>query len=254
MRVPCVLLSVPLLVFSPFGMAAPTADLVEPVVIHHNEQSGVEVVFLAGGTAACPASAHCYAVLDRAAKQAVMIDPGPETARVMYGWLCARDLVLRYVCVTHAHRDHVGGLGDVVGHSRARIVAHRVEARRFPRRWRPLAEGEEGPGLPADRYLFLTDRQTLRCGHMTFRVLLTPGHTIGSLCFELVGEGIVFVGDTIFRESIGRTDLRGSAGTFCLIEYARVNILSLPEDVQLWPGHDDPTTVGHEKRYNPAFK
>ena len=85
-------------------------------------------------------------------------------------------------------------------------------------------------------------------------MLLTPGHTIGSQCYELVGADIVFVGDTIFRENIGRTDLADSAGEFCLLAYAEVQLLSLPEAVRLLPGHGDPTTVGHERRYNPFLK
>ena len=253
MSAPRILAAPPLLMLAWMGCTL-GEHATEPTVIARIGEAKMEVVFLAGGTAAFPHSAHCYAVIDTQSRQAVVIDAGPKIARAMRDYLDRRKVTVRYICITHAHTDHLAGLGDLLVGTAPRIVTHRVEALRFPPQWRPRSATSHGEGLPEETFLFLTDRQTLECGHFTIRALLTPGHTIGSLCYELLDADIVFVGDTIFRGSIGRTDLPDSAGAFCLRAYIQVQLLSLPETVQLLPGHGGPTTVGHELRYNPFFR
>ena len=91
--------------------------------------------------------------------------------------------------------------------------------------------------------------QTLPLGTHTLRVLHTPGHTPGGVCFYEADEKVLFSGDTIFEESIGRTDLGGKHEQ--LIHSIRTELLPLPDDVQILPGHGGATTIGHERRYNP---
>ena len=109
--------------------------------------------------------------------------------------------------------------------------------------------GQQMPPLvPVGEYL--VDEQTLQLGHTLIRVLHTPGHTPGGLCFYLPNEKMLFSGDTLFQGSVGRSDLPGG-DVEKLIRGIWDKILSLPDDVTVYPGHGPTTTVGDERRTNP---
>ena len=102
---------------------------------------------------------------------------------------------------------------------------------------------------PADA--FLQDGETLQVGHMSFTVLHTPGHSPGGIC--LFGEGVLFSGDSLFAESIGRCDFPGASETE-LVAALQKKILPLPDDVKVYPGHGPGTTIGWERQHNPYLQ
>jgi glyoxylase-like metal-dependent hydrolase (beta-lactamase superfamily II) len=109
-------------------------------------------------------------------------------------------------------------------------------------------------GLPFENYAgqlhFLQEHDTVALGEDELKVLLAPGHSPGSICFYCEKQKFVIGGDVLFRESIGRTDLPGGNHA-ALIKNIREKLFVLPEDVTVYPGHGSPTTIGHEKKYNP---
>jgi hydroxyacylglutathione hydrolase len=157
-------------------------------------------------------------------------------------------LSIRLIVNTHGHLDHVYNNGAFKQRTGAPLAIHPADLAFLER----LGEMAAAWGLPPVDSpapdLLLHDGNKLEIGAFTLDVIHTPGHTPGSIC--LYGSGVLISGDTLFRESIGRTDLPG--GSFPqLIESIRSRLLVLPDDTAVYPGHGPPTTIGHERRRNP---
>lgn len=190
---------------------------------------------------------NAYILADRESGAAVLIDPGEE-AELFLRRLATERLALEAVWLTHAHVDHVLGVGRV-------LAAHPVPLYLHPAD-RPLYDGlpeqagwfgleAEAPPPPDHD---LADGQRLTLGGLVFEVLHVPGHTPGHVVF--VGHGVALVGDVLFAGSIGRTDLPGGE-TQTLLASIRERLLPLPEETIVYPGHGPETTIGHERRTNP---
>lgn len=194
-----------------------------------------------------PIQANCYILGCEETQEAVVIDPGGEADRILMT-LARSNLKLRYIINTHGHFDHVGAnkrLKDVTG---APILIHRLDAPMLDQlsasaaSWGLSAEDSPAP----DR--MLEEGDTVTFGTITLKVLHTPGHTQGGI--SLFTDGCVFVGDTLFAGSVGRTDFPGgNAAT--LKQNIQAKLFSLADDVIVYPGHMEPTTVGKERRTNP---
>ena len=109
--------------------------------------------------------------------------------------------------------------------------------------------GGDQIGLEAD-YL-LRDGEELDLIGFRWKVIFTPGHTAGSVCYLVGSEGVLISGDTLFADSLGRTDLP-TASSSAIVKSILERLFVLPEDTMVYPGHGDPTTIGHEKQYNPV--
>lgn len=189
---------------------------------------------------------NCYLVACPETKEAVIIDPGAEGDRILQR---VQDLKLkvRYVLNTHAHIDHIGANEQLRKALRVPLLAHEADLPRYhsPQTGLALFMGKVEVA-PPDR--FLREGDNLQVGTLQIRVLETPGHSPGGIILEI--NGALFVGDTLFAGSIGRTDFQG--GSFPqLIQSIKDKILSYPDDTKVYPGHGPPTTVGDERRYNP---
>ena len=153
---------------------------------------------------------------------------------------------------THMHFDHVLGLHFLQRRYGLQPMCHELEqpvyefAPRMARIWFGL--DMETPLVPVS--VFLSDGQELTVGHTRIRVLHTPGHTPGGLCFYLPDEALLFSGDTLFQGSVGRADLPGGDSE-ALLQGIHSRVLTLPDDVTVLPGHGPATTVGDERRSNP---
>lgn len=194
-----------------------------------------------------PLQVNCYVVYDDRTRDAIVIDPGDD-GRDILDLVRQRDLAVRYVVNTHAHFDHVGAnkvLKDATG---AELLIHEADdkllggtasqARMF---------GMTAPSSPkADRYVKHGD--VLRIGNLSLTVLHTPGHSLGGI--SLVGEGVVFTGDSLFAGSIGRTDFPGG-DLMTLITAIKQNLMTLPDDTVVLSGHGPQSTIGEERRENP---
>ena len=190
---------------------------------------------------------NCYLAADSKSKEAFIIDPGEGVDEIAEA--VERD-GLKPVAITntHAHIDHIAGVEALKEKYSIPFWLHKDDA--FWLDEAPNAAAMFGltfGKIPkVDRWL--KPGETLECGSLRFRIGLAPGHTPGHLLF--VGEGAAFVGDVLFPDSIGRTDLPG--GDYAtLIRSIRRELLPLPDETVVYAGHMEPTTIGKEKRTNP---
>src|SRR6185436_8239410 len=155
------------------------------------------------------------------------------------------------VVASHAHLDHIMAVRAIVEASGAPFLLHQEDleiARYMPEAVRQFL-GQEV--LPApEPSAFPNDGDDLEVAGITLRVIHTPGHTPGSLCLYAADAGLLFSGDTLFRESIGRTDLPGG-DTQLILESITTRLFVLPDDTRVLPGHMQETTIGHERAHNP---
>lgn len=195
-----------------------------------------------------PLAVNCYVAADEATKKAFIVDPGGHNA-YMVNYIREHKLQIEYIILTHGHGDHIGGVpASLEEYPGSKLVACLHE--------KPLLEdanlnmskmtGGVAVSLKAD--LYVTDGQTLKVGDMELKFLHTPGHTPGGMCI-LVGDA-VFSGDTLFLQSIGRTDFPGSSYA-AIKESIEKKLFTLPDDTTVLPGHMAPTTIGFEKENNP---
>ena len=207
----------------------------------------VNVHVLPGG----PIETNAYLLSEPSTGEAVLIDAPEGVWEAVQGLLKADGSRLGALWLTHGHWDHTQGGAEVVRKSGARVLAHEDD--------RPLIETPEVmrplllPGIvvePVKVDRWLKDGEVLDALGERVRVSHVPGHSAGSLQFYFPKAAAAFVGDALFRGSIGRTDLPG--GDFGQLERSiRTRIYTLPEETAVFPGHGDPTTVGEEKASNP---
>ncbi|RLA79595.1 MAG: MBL fold metallo-hydrolase [Deltaproteobacteria bacterium] len=196
-----------------------------------------------------PLQANCYIVACERTRLAAVIDPGGEGPRIV-ATLREAGLTALYIINTHGHFDHTGANRYVKEMTGAELLIHRADAPMILEQSRSAAvwgiQVEDSP--PPDR--FIEEGDVIVIGDVTLEVLHTPGHTPGGV--SLFTDRVVFVGDTLFAGSIGRTDFPG--GDYRqLLDSVRTKIFPLGDDVIVYPGHGPETTVGHERRYNPFF-
>lgn len=200
-----------------------------------------------------PLACNCSVVVDEETGEAAVVDPGDEPEAILdsLARAGAKAVLLLH---THAHFDHIGATGALREATGAAVCLHPEDFglyRSLPEQGRVFGFSFASPP-PVDRAI--ADGEILRFGESRLRALHTPGHSPGSTCFLLEGDpGVLFSGDTLFRQSIGRTDLWG--GSFPAIEASiREKLYRLPERLLVIPGHGEPTTIGEEKRGNPFVR
>ena len=194
-----------------------------------------------------PIMANCFIVGCEKTKEAAVIDPGDEVDRILLT-LADAGLTVKAILNTHGHFDHVSGNSRLQSATGAPLMIHRLDAPMI----KSLSQSAAAWGLRAedspDPDRFLEDGDTVSFGEITFNVLHTPGHTPGGIAFH--ADGAVFVGDTLFAGSIGRTDFPG--GNYDqIIASIREKLFSLGDDVVVYTGHGPETTIGREKKTNP---
>ncbi len=204
-----------------------------------NEKPDIEIRRFVVG----PIQTNCYAVVSNG--HAIVIDPGAAGAAI------ARelgDVVVDEIIATHGHGDHVGGVKALADATGAPFWIGEPDAERATHSGSPgslgIAYDDDAP--MASR--FLAEGDEVRVGDATFQVLEAPGHTPGGIV--LLGEGVAFVGDTIFKGAVGRTDLPGGSPTVLAEALKRLRD-RIPAETVLLPGHDDATTMADELRSNP---
>lgn len=191
---------------------------------------------------------NCYIVGCEETREGVVIDPGGHPERIL-AVLKRSGLTIRYVLNTHCHFDHMGANAEIVAATRAPLALHPLEI--------PLLRargGAEWFGVPVPESplpdLELADGQGLDVGRLHLRVLHVPGHSPGGVAFYEPDEGVVFDGDVLFADGVGRADLPGGDWE-TLVRSIREVLFALPDETVVYPGHGPKTTIGHEKRHNP---
>jgi glyoxylase-like metal-dependent hydrolase (beta-lactamase superfamily II) len=196
-----------------------------------------------------PVMANCYLLYDESSRHGVVVDPGAEPDRVL-SRIGELGLQVEAILLTHAHFDHIGAVEPVREKTGAPVYIHRLEGDWLTD---PRKNGSGlWPGMEpircreADHHL--DGGESLVFFGQTFRVLHTPGHSPGSVTYAL--DGLVLSGDVLFAGSIGRTDLPG--GDFdTLMRSIHDQLMVLPEETRVYPGHGPETTVGREQEANP---
>jgi hydroxyacylglutathione hydrolase len=191
---------------------------------------------------------NCYVVGCEETKEGVIIDPGGHPDRIL-AEVDRRGLTVKYVLNTHGHFDHTDANGAIVAATGALLALHPED--------RTLLAASGGAalfGLEADQSpppdLDLRDGDQLEVGRLCFKVLHTPGHTPGHVCFYEAEEGAIFDGDVLFYRGIGRTDLPGGSWQQ-LAASIQDQLFALPDGTAVYSGHGPATTIGEEKRLNP---
>jgi hydroxyacylglutathione hydrolase len=197
---------------------------------------------------------NCYLVGDNATHQAVVIDPGADSERIA---LRIQQLGLKLVAIlnTHGHFDHIMDAWTLKERMGGEIYLHSKDEAIFQQSMAGMGS-IFGPkkrvmGDKIDRNL--QEGDSLEFGRIRLQVLETPGHTPGHVSFHMCDAGIVFVGDTLFAGSIGRTDFPGGSYSQ-LIRSVREKIFPLDGKTIVHPGHGPETTVEREKKTNPFFR
>jgi len=194
-----------------------------------------------------PLQANCFIVGCEETHQAAVIDPGGDADKILLA-LAREKLTLKAIINTHGHFDHVSGNKELKKATGADLMVHPKDAPMLAQLSQGAAMwGMKSEDSPApDRLLEEGDK--VQVGHIVFTVFHTPGHTPGGI--SLYADKTVFVGDTLFAGSIGRTDFPG--GDFnTLINSIQTKLFTLPDDVTVYTGHMGATTIGREKKYNP---
>ena len=197
-----------------------------------------------------PIMANCYIIGCEETKNAAVIDPGDEADRILLA-LSEEKLKVQYILNTHGHFDHVGANKRLKGVTGAKLAIHPDDIVMLESVNMAAASfGMSVENSPAPD-LTIKDGDTVTIGNISLNVIHTPGHSPGGVSFHT--NGIVFVGDTLFAGSIGRTDFPG--GDFnTLIASIKNKLFVLGDDVQALTGHGPATTIGQEKRTNPFLQ
>jgi len=191
---------------------------------------------------------NCSIFGDEQTREALVVDPGDETGRILQV-LKRHGLTVKGIVITHAHIDHIGGAQKLKKATGAPVYMNPNDAElqkmmEVQAGWlgieTPDAVEIDSPAM---------DGGTLVVGATEFHVLHTPGHTQGSISLWIPSESKLVAGDTLFRDSIGRTDLPGGDSQQ-ILRSIHEKLLPLPEETVVFPGHGESTTIGREKQFN----
>jgi glyoxylase-like metal-dependent hydrolase (beta-lactamase superfamily II) len=224
-----------------------------------------------------PLQCNCAILGDAETREAIVVDPGDDVERILE-ILRKHGLKVRSIVSTHTHIDHVGGLARLHRATGAPVLIHESDLELY----RHLDDQAQWLGVPTPETMriqdFVKEGDAVRWGALQARVLHTPGHTPGSICLIVdqssepevtTGDtrtadrslappasnpaARLISGDTLFQGSIGRTDLWGGSYPQ-IISSIREKLIVLPEDMAVYPGHGDATTIGAEREYNPFLR
>ena len=199
-----------------------------------------------------PLQCNCSILGDETSHEAIVVDPGDEIARILQ-ILERHQLTVKQIVVTHAHIDHIAGASRLKQLTGAPILYNKqdlplVAMMEVQAGWIGVRTPEVTP--PDDS---LEDGAIVRVTGLSGEVILTPGHTEGSLCLYVPEQNLLLAGDTLFAGSIGRTDLPGG-DTGKLLASIRDRLLTLSDSTKVIPGHGRTTTIGDERSSNPFLQ
>lgn len=193
--------------------------------------------------------ANTYLAVDEKTNEGFIVDPGGYN-KVLTKEVRDNDVNINYIILTHGHSDHICGVNEHKAEfPDAKIVAYKDEEAMLEN---PNLNQSPGFGVPystkAD--ILVSDGDELKVGDVTLKFIHTPGHTEGGMCIYVKEAKALFSGDTLFRQSIGRTDFPGGSYKE-IMDSIRKKLFLLPDDTNVFPGHMGTTSIGFEKENNP---
>lgn len=194
-------------------------------------------------------STNCYVIYHEKTKAALIVDPADCAARILEQ--CANlGVKPEAILLTHGHFDHILAAEELKQAYSCKLYAGREETELLLNPAKNMT-AHMGKQVSIRPDILVGDGDVLKLAGYEWNVLETPGHTPGSVCYYCAEEGVLISGDTLFEESLGRTDFWGGS-TSAIIKSISEKLFALPDDTMVYAGHGEPTTIGHEKLYNPV--
>ena len=191
---------------------------------------------------------NCYFVYREGSSDVIFFDPA-DKGEYIYEALREKGFLVKGILLTHGHFDHIWGTNKLRELSGAPLYAYEEEKALCEDAVTNVSDqvGRPYTVIP-DKYL--KDGEEIAIADMTCKLIATPGHTVGSCCYYFEEAGILIAGDTLFAESVGRTDL-ATGSMSALSRSIKERLFALPDETKVYPGHGESTTIGHAKQYNP---
>jgi hydroxyacylglutathione hydrolase len=187
---------------------------------------------------------NCYIVYDESSKEGSIIDPGGNSKELIKT-IENLDIIPKYILLTHGHFDHTGAVEDLVNKYNLPVCLSKNDLDMI------LNDNNDkifGKLQNVNNFIYLKGNDIIKMANLEFKVIETPGHTPGGICFLI--EDVLFSGDTLFNGSVGRTDFNGGSYEL-LIKSIKEKIMELPDNTIVLPGHGPESSVGNERMYNP---
>ena len=193
---------------------------------------------------------NCYIFGDDSSKEVVIIDPADEADKII-SIIEKNNYIVKYIIITHGHFDHILALKHIKQKYNVPVAIHKNDAEYLSNNSLNLSSNIPNIKLESiDADIILNDGDTLALGKYNVEVIHTPGHTHGGICIK--ADGVLFSGDTLFYNSIGRTDF--PTGSFDKLEESIKKLYTLDDKIKVYPGHGGSTTIGYEKQSNPYVR
>lgn len=197
-----------------------------------------------------PAAAeNCYIAINEDTNESIIIDPGSAFERIKSAVESTGTKPVA-ILLTHGHFDHAGEAASTAKEYGIKVYTHEATAEELKNPSINLSGDMFGDSKSYSADVFLKDDEEIDLAGLHVKCLFTPGHTPGGCCFYFPNEDIVFTGDTLFSGSVGRTDFPGGSMSQ-LVGAIKSKLMTLSDDTICYPGHNEPTTIGTERIYNP---
>ncbi len=194
-------------------------------------------------------AANCY-IIETENKNAIAVDAGGDFEKLKK-YLDDNGLCLKKILLTHGHFDHIGATAQLSKEYNAEVFVHENDATMLTDRRESLADAAGGmPHTDVEKYTTVKDGDIITQDELSFEVIHTPGHTRGGVCYKCGNS--IFTGDTLFKMSMGRTDFPGGSASQLFNSLKKLD--SLDGDYDIYPGHNEPTTLDYERKYNAYLK
>jgi hydroxyacylglutathione hydrolase len=195
-----------------------------------------------------PFGTNSYLVFDEKSKEALLIDSPPESADLVIKEVKDHGLTVKYIVNTHGHIDHVEDNEILKKELKAKLLIHPADEFWLDptpeiKYFNPMDQ------TPSKADGFVNENDILTIGDLNFKIIFTPGHSTGGICLYEEQQKVLFSGDTLFFETVGRTDFPGGSMEI-LINSIKSKLLILPDETTIYPGHDETSTIKHEKEFN----
>lgn len=194
---------------------------------------------------------NCYIISNSVTKEAVIIDPADE-ANIIEDAVKKEELNVMGILLTHGHFDHILAAKELADIYNTKIYANEFEKGLLADGYKNCSTNMGNSLCTLVPDVLLKDEEIIVIADTKIQVIHTPGHTKGSVCYYLIDENILISGDTLFKDSVGRTDLP-TGNNNMLLTSIHEKLMVLADDVTVFPGHGEPTTIGYEKKNNMYF-